>query len=70
MNIGYFVHSKYLSLNKLHHTLTIEEIFSESFFSLLVLMVSCILFLLANETRIFCLSEIGTNDGFKIRTLF
>lgn len=70
MNMGYFVHSKYLSLNKIHHNLTIEEIFSESFFSLLVLMISCILFLLSNETRIYCINEIGTSNNFKIRTVY
>lgn len=70
MNLGYFVNQKYLSLNKLHHILTYEEIFSESFFSLLILMVSSNLYLLANEMRIYCINEIGNKDNFKIKTLY
>lgn len=71
--IAYFMHIQYASLHKIKQEIKLKEIFSEAFFSLFVLLSSCILFMVATENRLICMEkcqEESFRNKFKIKSIF
>lgn len=55
--IAYFMHIQYVTLRKVNHEIHPKEIFSSTFFSLMVLMSASLLFMISTENRLICLEE-------------
>lgn len=54
VSISSFTHVEYIVMDKLHHRITFDEIFSKEFLSLLLLINSSVFFLIATENRFVC----------------
>ena len=73
ISIAYFMHLQYINLKKINHILKFKEIFSETFFSLIVMLTSTIYFMISTENRFNCLeqnSDYSPLNSFKIKMLF
>ena len=73
ISIAYFMHMQYINLKKINHILKFKEIFSETFFSLIVMLTSTIYFMISTENRFNCLeqnSDFSPLNSFKIKMLF
>lgn len=66
ISVANFMHVEYVPLRKIDHNIDFEEISTESFLSLLLLLAATLYFMISTEKRL-C----GSNDNdFKIRPLF
>ena len=71
-SIAYFMHIQYVSFKKINHDLQSTEIFSSTFFSLLILLSASLFFMISTENRLICMQEFTIQDQkkFKIKTIF
>lgn len=73
ISITNFLHSEYVSLKNIDHTITFDEMYTEAFLSLIIMLSSTIYFMVATENRFICLetfSNENTQAGFKIKPVF
>jgi hypothetical protein len=72
ISIGNFMHVEFFTLKKISHEITFNEIFTEGFLSLIIMLVSTVYFMLSTENRIICFreNEINGKSQFKIKPIF
>jgi hypothetical protein len=71
VSISSFTHVEYIVMDKLHHKITFDEIFSKEFLSLLLLINSSVFFLIATENRFVCRDNaIQVINSSKIKAIF
>lgn len=71
ISIANFMHVEYFTYKKISHMITFNEIFTEGFLSLNLMLISTIYFMIATENRLICFKEndMGKNN-FKIKPIF
>lgn len=72
ISISNFMHVEYFTYTKISHMITFNEIFTEGFLSLNLMLISTIYFMLATENRLICFKEndINGKNNFKIKPVF
>lgn len=73
ISIANFMHVEYVPLKKINHTISFEEIYTEAFLSLIVMLGATIYFMISTENRFICLdapSNSNTPNSFKIKPVF
>jgi len=73
ISIANFMHVEYVSLQKINHTISFDEIYTEAFLSLVVMLASTIYFMVSTENRFVCM-EVPSCDSTptkrKIKPIF
>ena len=71
VSISSFTHVEYIVMDKLRHKITFDEIFSQEFLSLLLLINSSVFFLIATENRFVCRDQaLNEMNNAKIKAIF
>lgn len=73
ISIANFMHVEYVSLRKINHTISFEEIYTEAFLSLIVMLGATIYFMISTENRFLCMDTSTTQNtpsSFKIKPVF
>lgn len=73
ITIANFMHVEYVSLKKINHTISFEEIYTEAFLSLIVMLGATIYFMISTENRFMCIeTQISQNtcSSFTIKPVF
>jgi hypothetical protein len=71
VSISSFTHVEYIVMDKLRHKITFDEIFSQEFLSLLLLINSSVFFLIATENRFVCRDQaMNEMNNAKIKAIF
>lgn len=73
ISIANFMHVEYVPLKKINHTISFDEIYTEAFISLIVMLGATIYFMISTENRFICMDlpdNQNVPDTFKIKPVF